>query len=102
MNIVFKSIATLFYSLVLLASFTQVTIISNAFYYVFLGLSLLFGIVCLVVSKQYISKRLLLFFGFFLLPSLIAIIGLFAGAFYESDLFDYEKLNPLGRVANLI
>lgn len=27
---------------------------------------------------------------------------MFAGAFFESDLFDYEKLNPLGRVANLI
>lgn len=82
-------------------AFTTVTVIGSNFFYLAVGLFLLFG--CLIVRRSPMFDRQLFYFlSFFILPFLIGLIGYLPAFFFESDRFDYSQLNFWGRLLNLL
>ncbi|HLV69834.1 MAG TPA: hypothetical protein VKY34_03945 [Xanthomarina sp.] len=100
MRLIKSQAPNVFISLACLFAFSVVTIIPSGFFYsVFL-----FAIVAIMVfftRWHLVDKKLLKFFGFFLLPSLLGLFSYPVSMVLEGDVFDYNQLNVFGRVANL-
>lgn len=100
MRLIKSRVPNVFISLASLFAFSVVTIIPSGFFYsVFL-----FAIVAIMVfftRWHLVDKKLLKFFGFFLLPSLLGLFSYPVSMVLEGDVFDYNQLNVFGRVANL-
>ncbi|WP_257125763.1 hypothetical protein, partial [Arcobacter porcinus] len=89
-------------SLTLITSFSMVTIIiPNILVYIFLFATVCLGYLYLLKFYKFVDRRLIKFLIFFLIPSILGLISYFIGYYFESDIFNYDELNPFGRIFNI-
>jgi hypothetical protein len=100
MKLIKSRVPNFFIPLASLFAFSLVTIIPSVFFYSTFLLSII-AIMVFFARWHLVDKRLLKFFGFFLLPSLVGIFSYPVSMVLEGDVFDYSQLNVLGRIANL-
>src|SRR5699024_4291587 len=92
------SLLTFFIALTAMLAFTVVTIISNVFFYMsFLGVIL--SVILLFKSWYLVDRKLFIFLGWFLLPSLIGVFSYPVAMILEGNVFNYYQLKIFGRLA---